>query len=256
MLTVATFSSLLLSLATAAVIREAQQPLFEVAAMPMIDLTNQTAFKRLAIEDMSHAKFRLHHHAVKTLLGDESYLTLRMAEIEQRESEIWTFLWDHELSCDSWMDEDGDDYQYKPRVWMSGGRVFDADPEHVPQDVIDALEGLSEREWEKRRESRRQDYCNVNQTNSANDEKSDERGLVTNDSGPRWKVGVPEEYLQYLIPESALEEEGEMSRKAWKARDEKNKNEILAGRRSVRDMKIPDLSKCEKLEMRVWHDDY
>jgi hypothetical protein len=256
MLTFATFSSLLLSLATAAVIREAQQPLFEVDAIPMIDLTNQTAFKRLAIEDMSNAKFRLHHHAVKTLLGDQSYLTLRMAEIEQRESEIWNFLWNHELSCDSWMDEDTDDYQYKPRIWMSEGRVFDADPEHVPQDVIDALEKLTEREWEKRRELRRQDYCNVNRTNEAHDEKSDDRGLVTNDSGPRWKVEVPEEYLQYLISETALEDEGKRSREAWKAGDEKNKQEILAGRRSVRDMKMPNLSKCEKLEVRVWHDDF
>jgi len=148
MLTFAAFSSLLVSLAAAAAIRDAQQPLFEVAAIPTIDLKNQTAFKRLAIEDMSNAKFRVHHHAVKTLIGDQSYIMLRQAEIQQRESEIWTYLWDHELDCNAWYDgdedEDEDKYQRQEKIWMSDGRVFDADPARVPQEVIDTLNNLTQ----------------------------------------------------------------------------------------------------------------
>jgi hypothetical protein len=264
MLTSAAFSSLLVSLAAAAAIRDAQQPLSEVAAIPMIDLKNQTAFKRLAIEDMSNAKFRVHHHAVKALLGDQSYITLREAEIEQRESEIWTYLWDHELDCNSWQDEDEDedkdtdDFKRHPKIWMSGGRVFDADPARVPQDVIDTLHNLTETEWKNRSEWRHQRYCEAQQNKTGHDEKSEDSGLelVTKESAPKWKVEVPEEYSQYLIPESVIEEEDRMWQEAWKAKDEKKKQEILAGRRSVRDMKLPDLSKCVKFDMQVWDEDY
>lgn len=258
MLTSTALSSLLISLATAAVIKEPQQLLVQDALKPTIDLSNQTAFKRLAIEDMNDVKFRLHHHAVKALLGDQSYLVLRKAEIRQRESEIWNYLWEHELSCNSWPDEDEDDYQFKPKIWLSGGRVFDADPEHVPQAVIDALEELSETEWKKRREIRHQDYCHVNRTDVVQSKKSEQSGLdvVTNRPEPRWKVEVPKEYLQYLIPESVLEEEGKKSQEAWKVRDERDKEDILAGRRSVRDMKLPDMSKCQKFNMTVWDEEY
>jgi hypothetical protein len=262
MLTSAAFSSLLFSLAAAAAIKDAQQPLFETAAIPMIDLKNQTAFKRLAIEDMSNAKFRVHHHAVKALLGDQSYITLRKAEIEQRESEIWTYLWDHELDCDSWQDEDEDKdedkYQSQEKIWMSDGRVFDADPGRVPQEVIDTLHNLTETEWKKRREWRLQNYCNTHQNETTHEEKSDESGLelVTKESGPKWKAEVPEEYLQYLIPESVLDEENTMWHEAWKAKEEKKKQEILAGKRSVRDIKLPDLSKCTKIEVQVWDEVY
>jgi hypothetical protein len=262
MLTFAAFSSLFASLAAAAVVKVAQQPLFEVAAVPTIDLKNQTAFKRLAIEDMSNAKFRVHHHAVKALLGDQSYITLRKAEIEQRESEIWTYLWDHELDCNSWQDEDEDEdedkYQSQEKIWMSDGRVFDADPARVPQEVIDTLHNLTETEWKERREWRLQNYCNVHQNKTVPEEKSDESGLelVTKKSGSKWKAEVPAEYLQYLIPESVLDEEDRMWREVWEAKKGKTRQEILAGKRSVRDMKLPDLSKCTKIEVQVWDGDY
>ncbi|KAI4753818.1 hypothetical protein E4T52_13908 [Aureobasidium sp. EXF-3400] len=258
MLTFTALSLLLIPLATAAAIKKPQQLLVQNALTPTIDLANQTAFKRLAIEDMNDVKFRLHHHAVKALLGDQSYLVLRKAEIRQRESEIWNYLWDHELSCDSWPDEDEDDYRFKPKIWLSGGRIFDADPEHVPRAVIDALEELSDNERKKRREIRHQEYCNVNQTDVFQSEKSGKSGLdvVTARPEPRWKVEVPEEYLQYLIPESVLEEEDKASQEAWKVRDEKGKEDILAGRRSVRDMKLPDMSKCQKFNATVWDEEY
>jgi hypothetical protein len=258
MLTFTALSSLLISLATAAAIKEPQQLLVQDALMLTIDLANQTAFKRLAIEDMNDVKFRLHHHAVKALLGDQSYLVLRKAEIRQRESEIWNYLWEHELSCDSWPDEDEDDYRFKPKIWLSGGRIFDADPEHVPRTVIDALEELSENERNKRREIRHQDYCNVNQTGIVQREKSEVSGLavVTNRPESRWKVEVPEEYLKYLIPESVLEEEDKASQEVWKIRDEEDKEDILAGRRSVRNMKLPDMSKCQKINVTVWDEEY
>jgi hypothetical protein len=258
MLTVTALSSLLISLVTAAAIKEPQQLLVQDALTPTIDLTNQTAFKRLAIEDMNDVKFRLHHHAVKALLGDQSYLVLRKAEIRQRESEIWNYLWEHELSCDSWPDEDEDDYRFKPKIWLSGGRIFDADPEYVPRAVIDALEELSENERKKRREIRRQEYCNVNQTEFVQSEKSEKSGLdvITNRPEPRWKAEVPEEYLRYLIPGSVLEEEDKASQEAWKVREEKDEEDILAGRRSVRDMKLPDMSKCQKFNLTVWDEEY
>lgn len=255
--------SLLVSLAAAAVIsKQPQQVLVQDVQdvpLPMIDFTNRTALKRLAIEDMSDAKFRLHHHAAKALLGDQSYLLLRTAEMEQRRSEVWDYLWNQNLSCNSWPEEDANGYQWKPKIWLSGGRVFDADPERVPQDVIDALNELSEREWKNRRETRHQSYCNVNQTEVVQHDgksKKSDLELAVKDSGPTWKVEVPEEYLQYLISDSDLEDEDRRLEEAWKAQEEREKQDILAGRRSVRDMKMPDLSKCEKMEMQFWTDDY
>ncbi|KAI4853990.1 hypothetical protein E4T44_00485 [Aureobasidium sp. EXF-8845] len=260
MLTFAACSSLLVSLAAAAAIRDAQQPLLEVAAVQMIDLKNQTAFKRLAIEDMSNAKFRVHHHAVKALLGDQSYITLRKAEVQQREAEIWTYLWNYDLDCDSWQDEEDDEdkYQSQPRIWMSDGRVFEADPALVPQDVINTLHNLTESEREYRRERRHQQYCEVQQNKTAQEESSEESGLelITKGSGPEWKAKVPEEYLRYLISESTLEEEDRIWQEVWKAKEEKKKQEILAGRRSVRDMKLPNLSKCVKYDVQAWDGDY
>ncbi|KAH0394045.1 hypothetical protein KCU89_g11779, partial [Aureobasidium melanogenum] len=213
-----------------------------------------TSFKKLAVEDMSDAKFRLHHHAVKAMLGDESYLLLRKAEIRARRSEIWDYLWEHELDCGDWMNEDDEEEDfYRPTVYLSGGRVFDADPKSVPQDVIDALEKLSQREWELRSELHHERYCNVNQTDNPLSEKI--VGDVSKKAEPEWKAIVPEEYLQYQIPDSVLEIERKASDDKWKAKDEKHKQDILAGRVSVRNMKMPDLSKCEKLEIHVWDDD-
>jgi len=103
-----------------------------------------------------------------------------------------------------------------------------------------------------------QDYCDIHQNKTAPEEKSDESGVevVTKKYVPKWKVEVPEEYMQYLIPESILEEEDRMWQEHWKAKEEKKEQEILAGKRSVRDMKLPDLSKCTKTEMQVWVEDY
>jgi hypothetical protein len=141
---------------------------------------------------------------------------------------------------------------------MSDGRVFDADPARVPQEVIDTLNTLTETEWKKRREWRFQNYCDIHQNKTAPEEKSDESGLelVTKDSGPNWKAEVPKEYMQYLIPESTLEQEDKEWQESWKAKEEKKEQEILAGKRSVRDMKMPDLSKCTKIEVQVWDGDY
>ncbi|KAI4740744.1 hypothetical protein E4T50_08835 [Aureobasidium sp. EXF-12298] len=256
MLTFAATFSLLVSLASAAAVANPQQLLVQDALVPALNHINQTNFKKFAVEDMSDAKFRLHHHAVKAMLGDESYLLLRKAEIEARESDVWDYLWKHELSCGDWMNEDDEEEEdpYRPKVYLSGGRVFDADPKSVPQDVIDALEKLSRREWELRSELNHERWCNVNKTDNPLGEKT--VGDLSKKAEPEWKAIVPEEYLQYQIPDSVLEIERKASDDKWKAKDEKHKQDILAGRVSVRNMRMPDLSKCEKLEIHVWDDDY
>ncbi|CAD0096019.1 unnamed protein product [Aureobasidium mustum] len=260
MLTSAATFSLLASMAAAAAVQTPQQLLVQDATIPTI---NQTTFRKFAIEDMSDAKFRLHHHAAKTLLGEDSYLLLRTAELDARENDIWQYLWENEWDCGDWYSGDGDedeDDHYTPKVYMSDGRVFDADPKSVPQQVIDALEKLSESEWKVRRELQNERYCNanVNHTNDASDEhfgkssKTDAKPV----SEPKWKAEVPEQYLQYLIPESVLQEERKASVDAWKAKDEKHKQDILAGRVSVRNTKMPDLLKCEKMEPPIFDDEY
>lgn len=260
MLTSAATFSLLASVAAAAAVQTTQQLLVDDATIPTI---NQTTFRKFAIEDMSDAKFRLHHHAAKTLLGEESYFLLRTAELDARENDIWQYLWENEWDCRDWMSEDEDEDEkdlYRPKVYMSGGRVFDADPERVPQEAIAALEKLSESEWKMRSELHKERYCNANanQTNDASDghfgksSKTDAKPV----SEPKWKAEVPEEYLQYMIPESVLKKERQASVDAWKAKDEKRKQEILAGRVSVRNTKMPDLSKCEKMEPQIFDDEY
>ncbi|KAG9601124.1 hypothetical protein KCU77_g280, partial [Aureobasidium melanogenum] len=255
MLASATTFSLLLSLAAAAAVAVPQQLLVQDVSKPAFNQINQTSFKKFAIEDMSDAKFLLHHHAVKALIGDESYLLLRKAELETRESEVWDYLWEHEFNCGDWMNEDEEEEDlWRPKVYLSGGRVFDADPKSVPQDVIDALEKLSQSEWELRSELNHERFCNVNQTDNSLGEKI--VGDVSKKAEPEWKAIVPEEYLQYQIPDTVLEMERKASNDKWKAKDEERKQDILAGRVSVRNMKMPDLSKCKKMEVHVWHDDY
>lgn len=257
MLTFAAPFTLLFSSAAAAAVANPQQLLIQDASVPALDHINQTTFRQFAIEDMSEAKFRLHHHAVKAMLGDESYLLLRKAEMDTRESDIWDYLWEHELDCGDWMNEDEDDYEplYPQRIYLSGRRIFDADPKRVPQDVIDALLEIDKRESMLRSELHRERFCKVNQTK---DNAVDEEDviIVPEKGEPKWKVAVAEEFLQYQIPDSILEMERKSRDEEWKAKDEERKQDILAGRVSVRNMKIPDLSKCEKLEVHVWHDDY
>lgn len=257
MLTSAAKFSLLLSSAVAVAITNQQQLLVQNSSIPALDHINQTSFRKFAIEDMSDAKFRLHHHAVKAMLGDESYLLLRKAEMEARESDTRDYLWEHELDCGHWMNEDEDTYDslYGQRIYLSDRRIFDADPKRVPQDVIDAFLEIEERESMLRSESHRERFCNVKQTKDNAVDEEDEI-MVPEKGEPRWKIAVPEEYLQYKIPDSILEAEDNARYENWKAKDEERKQDILAGRVSVRNMKMPDLSKCEKLEVHVRDDDY
>ncbi|CAD0091024.1 unnamed protein product [Aureobasidium vineae] len=248
MLTVAALSSLILSLATAAAIKEPQQLLVDPEAMD--PAVGQADFKKFAIEDMSDAKFRLHHHAAKTLLSDQSYLVLREGEIERRQSEIWNYLWSLGLDCGYWPDGETEGSQEEPvRVYMSSGRIFDADPERVPQDAVVALQNLTEQEHKNRRDMRRRQMCNFDQSDNDNDKKSssDDDGSVRVPE-PTWKVTVPDEYMQYLIPDSVLDEENQKIENCWREKAEKEKKDILAGKKSVRDLKMPDLSKCKKFE--------
>ena len=87
MLTLTAISSLLFSVASAAVIGQSQQPFVSDTT----DLTTVLTVKKFAIDNMSDAKFHLHHVAAKALLGDASYIVLREAEIEQRQQDICQF---------------------------------------------------------------------------------------------------------------------------------------------------------------------
>ncbi|KAG9945029.1 hypothetical protein KCU85_g7467, partial [Aureobasidium melanogenum] len=247
MLTLTAISPLLLSLASAAVISQPQQLLVSETT----NLTNVLAVKKFAIDDISDAKFRLHHVAAKALLGENSYIALREAEIDQRQQDIWQFLWNSELRCSDWgMDtEDRPALKLRPKLWFSDNRVFDVDPAHVPQEVITALEELSEKEWKNRQEMRRQRQCNLTETVD-----KDSMALSPNTTGEfedDWHIVIPEEYLQYLIPESAIEEEDRLWDKMWQEEQDLHREMILAGKRSVRDMKMPDLEKCTKRERKV-----
>ena len=150
-------------------------------------------------------------------------------------------------------DEDEGAEEHPPRrtIWLSGKRAFNVDPKRVPQDVITHLEELRNQEWEKRRDLRRQELCKVDRTDSSLDEKSKDRD-VADAVDLNWKAIVPEEYLQYMMSESALEEEDKKWDEFWKAKEEKRKQEILAGKRSVRNMKMPDLSRCEDSVKHYW----
>ncbi|KAH0290020.1 hypothetical protein M436DRAFT_61614 [Aureobasidium namibiae CBS 147.97] len=243
MLSITAISTFLLSLASAAVVRQPQQPIVPSTT----NLTDLIHVRKFAIDDMNDAKFRLHHVAARALLGDVSYITLREAEMEQREQDIWQYLWDHDLECPDW-DTDTENrplFDYRPKLWFSGDRVFDVDPAHVPGEVITALHKLSEEEWEHRQDMRNQRICNV--TKSA-DPDSNVPFEIPEESG---HVVIPDEYMQYLIPEDVIKEEDKLIDEMWKARDDSNKKKILAGKRSVRDVKMPDLSKCTKEERHI-----
>lgn len=56
-----------------------------------------------------------------------------------------------------------------------------------------------------------------------------------------WMVTVPDEYMQYQIPESVVDD-------AWRAKEARGKKDILAGKLSVRNVEMPDLSKCKKVK--------
>ncbi|KAI4732977.1 hypothetical protein E4T50_16470 [Aureobasidium sp. EXF-12298] len=249
MLVLTAISSLLLPLASAAVIGQSQQPLTSETANLTVDLT----VKKFAIDDMSDTKFRLHHVAARALLGDASYIVLREAEIEQRQQEIWQFLWNNELRCSDWGMNTKDELvsEYRPKIWFSDDRVFDADPAHVLQEVIAALEKLLEQEWKERKDMRRQRMCNVPETVDKDTMamSRDIPGVPEAD----WHITIPEEYMQYLIPQSVIEEEDKRDGELWQERHELNRKNILAGTRSIRDMEMPDLSKCTKRERRMRH---
>jgi hypothetical protein len=241
--------SLLLTLASAAVIREPQQPLTSETANLTVDLT----IKKFAIDDMSDAKFRLYHVASRALLGDASYIALREAEIDQRQQDIWQFLWNNELRCADWGMDTRDEpvSKSRPKIWFSDDRVFDADPVHVPQEVITALKKLLERERKEREGMRRQRMCNIPETVDKDTMamSRDPSDVLKDD----WHITIPEEYMQYFIPQSVIEEEDKREGELWQERYESNRKKILAGTRSVRDMEMPDLLECTKRERRVRH---
>ncbi|KAI5239345.1 hypothetical protein E4T42_08731 [Aureobasidium subglaciale] len=248
--------SLLLPLSTAFVIKDVQKPLppSQNILTPSLDNISIPTFERFAIEDMSDTAFYLHHKCTKHLLGERSYLLLRQAELESREDEIWNWIWKNEVECGNWADEGLDDYEDQLRLWLSDNRVFSVDPTVVPQHIITGIEDLATQEWKTRSEMRRRSYCSEDRDDDKDGGKSSISGLET--SEPAWRAVVPDEYLVYQIPSSVLEQEMEKEQEVWEARVEKKKQDILAGRLSVRDMKMPDLAKCEKLESRVRQEDH
>lgn len=243
MLTIALLS-LLISTVSAADIGEQQQPLLQDGMDPALDHLDQAGFQRFPIEAMSEFVFRLHHHAAKALLGDQSYVVLREGEIWKRRSDIWQYLDTQNLDCQNWLEAEMSDSQDNGRrIFMSGGRIFDADPKRVPQDVITALQELADQEHENSIEMRRQVFCNATQTDgdhgkvSFDNRLNEERAAHDN----RWMVTIPDKYMQYQISEAVVDD-------MWRAKEEQDKKDILAGKLSVRDVEMPDLRECKKVK--------
>ncbi|KAK5999685.1 hypothetical protein QM012_005091 [Aureobasidium pullulans] len=249
MLTTAIIASFLLSFASTAAIGEPQQPLVQNGTNPALEHAEQAGFQRFPIEAMSDTVFRLHHHAAKALLGEGSYVILREGEIWKRRSEIFQYLDKHNLDCQEWMDAEMEMSQENGRkIFMSGGRIFDADPERVPQDVIAALCRLMEQEHENARDMRRQELCNTTQADSGYGKMASEDGLNEDRAATdqSWAVTIPDEYMQYRISEADLDA-------IWEAREDQDRRKILAGELSVRDVEMPDLRKCKKAEGQAMH---
>ncbi|KAG9605372.1 hypothetical protein KCU77_g309, partial [Aureobasidium melanogenum] len=243
MLTITVLSSLL-SLASAAAIKDPQQPLLQDGMNPALDHVDQAGFVRFPIEAMSDPVFRLHHHAAKAFLGDQSYIVLREGEIWKRRSEIWNYLEEHNLDCQEWLDAELEISQENGRkIVMSGGRIFDADPKRVPEDVIATLQKLSEQEHENAMGMRRQKFCNTTHFDGGDSRVSFEddtnEGWAT--LGQSWMVTVPAEYMQYQVSKTELDN-------AWRAKEAQDMKDILAGKLSVRNVEMPDLSKCKKVK--------
>jgi len=132
------------------------------------------------------------------------------------------------------------------KIFMSGGRIFDADPERVSQKVITALQNLADREHENRLGMRCQRLWNTTRADNGDNEQdkmsfSDRLGEEHSAPDQSWMVPTPDEYIQYLIPESVLED-------MWRAREEQAKKDILGAKLSVRNVAMPDLRKCNKME--------
>lgn len=252
MLTIAVLSSLLLSSASAAAVGVPQQPLVAHDTNSIFDHVDQAGFQRFPIEAMSDTVFRLHHHAAKTLLGDSSYVVLRDGEIWKRRSEIFEYLDKHNLDCQEWLDTELEFSQENGRrIFMSGGRVFDANPERVPQEVITALQELSDQDHKNMVQFRRSQFCNATQSDG-------DHGKVFSGDNARegqdaldqsWMITTPDEYIQYRLTEAVLDN-------MWRAKQERDHNDILAGKLSVRDVGMPDLSKCIKVEARKYRHRY
>lgn len=241
MLTIALLS-LLLSSVSAVAIGEPQQPLVKDGMNLTLDHADQAGFQKFPIETMSEPVFRLHHHAAKALLGDKSYIILRRGEIWQRQFDVWQYLKKQNLDCREWM-QMGFSRDNGRHIFMSGGRIFDADPERVPQEVITALQDLEDQDHKNRIEMRRQNFCNATQTDddhskmSFDDRLNEERAAHDNS----WMVTIPDEYLQYQISEVVIDD-------MWRAQEEHERKNNLAGKLSVRNVEMPDLRKCEKFK--------
>lgn len=248
MLSTITLYSLLLPLAVGAALKDTQVPLVQNSLGPSLEHGNLTGlpFKKFLIEEMGDVKYLLHHHAAKALLGDQSYVLLRQAEIQERESAVWEYLWNHDLYCED-RPESSSYSDGPPKIYMSDGRVFDADPEHVPQDVIVALQELEEQESKRRMEFRRHRYCELTRPDDASDHVVEAMPDTTEDE---WKIDIPEEYLRYLIPRSVQDEEDQRMDSYWQEKQKEDEKKILAGGKSVRNVELPDLRRCKKLDKR------
>lgn len=110
-------------------IRGPQRPLIQDGINPALDHVDQAGLVKFPIESMSHTAFRLRDRAAEALLGDKSYVILR-GEFWKRRSEIWEYLEKHNMDCQEWLDAEMEIFQENGRrIFTTGGRIFDADPE-------------------------------------------------------------------------------------------------------------------------------
>lgn len=232
------FLSIALAAATPVFDPSQQKPLHEVEATPITKPTNTTSpqpthptaiptFIPFVIETMSNAHFKLHHKFTKAFLGERSYLMLRRAEIDQRTSDIDEFVYGQDWNCPGWP-IDASVLSWEKVVHLPDGRMFDMDPLRVPEDVRAGLTNISDSAYETVRSW----GCFANWDQNKGDER----------------FQIPEEYLQYEVLPEAMEEFWKESDRKYLACREKQDRKILRGEWSVRDIVVPDLWKCTKIE--------
>lgn len=220
MLRTAFLISLASGIVAAVVLDGHQTPLFPgiEASSPALP---SPAFHTFAIENMSDAHYYLHHLVIKALVGETSYVTLREGEIQRRQIEIDMYIRANNLCCAGYTP-----YARDPNrpLWIEfrNGRVFNADPQVVPMEIIHGLEEL-------KKEGHARFDLDIG------------KGEVIT------ALPVPERFLPYEIMDREIEEYSQARKRRYEERKAEEKEKILGGELSVRDIVVPDFGACVEI---------
>lgn len=205
------------------------------------------------IESMSPQEWYKHHEAVKSLLGDQSYVLLRQAEIGVKESEILDYIFGNSFECENYPPTPFTS-ELPKRLRFISGRVFDVDDETVPYDVITALRKLHE---EESKVFETFIMANSKVCDGSRDSGSEPEEVEEEDKGcpvgfwgvlpQKLWVKIPEDYQKYQITRAQEEEDYREMDVMWTKFRKAEERRILAGEYSVRDMALPDPELCMKV---------